>query len=430
MTIGLLTAGVNASDNAASTGKDVADTVNALSMLSKLQTAARLFEIAQAGNPRSLGIMSSPPTVTAESTSLPAGQTNGYLISTYANLFRTSGGARATSSRLKSAVVWTTGGNIGDSAGGQVNWGRYRFIADANKIAFRVSGTTAPYRFIVNGQYVSVAGSTTTGSATSPDQYLMLDFTSAGGRQRREIIIEMSQTCSLVGVYVGATEKVFEAEEAPLRTVSLGDSYCYGSNAACLGDGVDAVMADNLGWANHMNSGSGGTGWATTNSAYRFDQRITNGDILLSGGTPDIITLQGSINDKNASAATITANCLSGLQELRSDYPLALIFVFGVWGASGGTGGTLTLANNEAAVAAAVTAFADPYTFFIPINSAYSGAWLTGTGFVGSTTGTGNADVWMSDASHLNEFGTYAGGYLKAQAIYRKVKEKIATLGV
>jgi hypothetical protein len=393
-----------------------------------IQKIAQLWESAQVGNLRDIGAMSSPPTVTANGTALPAGQTNGYLVSTYADLYRTSGGTRAAARRLKSAVVGTTGGNIGDGAGGQVNWGRYRFIADANKIAFRVSGTTAQYRFIVDGQYVSLTGTVTTGSAATPDQYLLMDFTSSGGRQRREIIIEMSQTGSFIGAYVGATEKIFEADESPFRTVSLGDSYCYGTAAEILGDGVDAAMADYLGWSNHMNSGSGGTGWATTNAAYRFDERIANGDLTLNGGSPDIITLQGSINDKNASASSVTSGCLAGIRSARGQFPNAIIFVFGVWNAPGGAG-TLSATANEAAIQSAVSSANDDLVFFIPISSAYSGAWLSGTGNSAAPTGNGNADVWLAEASHLNEYGTYAGGYLKAQAIYRACVSYLSSIG-
>ena len=116
------------------------------------------------------------------------------------------------------------------------------------------------------------------------------------------------------------------------------------------------------------------------------------------------------------------------MQAIRSAHPATLIFVFGVFGAAGGANGSLSIANNEAAIQAAVVDFNDKYTFFIPVNGAYGGAWLTGTGTVAAPTGTGNADVWMSDSSHLNEYGTYAAGYLKAQAIYRKVIEAINVL--
>lgn len=178
-------------------------------------------------------------------------------------------------------------------------------------------------------------------------------------------------------------------------------------------------MADYLGWSNHTNSGSGGTGWATVSSAYTFLQRIQNGDLALSGGAPDIVCLQGSINDKGAAAAVVTANCLAGLASVRNQYPLAIIFVFGVWGAAAGSGGTLSVADNESAIASAVSSFGDSKTFFIPINSAYGGAWLTGTGTTSAPTGTGNADAWMFDASHLGDYGASAAGKLKAAAIIR-----------
>lgn len=423
MAIGILKAGTKG-DPTNSNGKDIADTVNYSHIKTVYSRIARVAAKAFNNNPHSLPVMSTPPTVTANGTSAPAGQTNGVTISSFPNFYRQSGGTRVTAGRLKSASIATTGGNIGSNNGDQASYGRYRFIADANKVTFRVSGTTAAYRFIVNGQYVSLAGTTTASPTQSPDQYITLDFTSAGGRAEREIILEVQTNCSFTGAYVGTTEKIFEAPESILRTVCLGDSYCYGSSATALGDGVDAVMADYLGWTNHINSGSGGTGWATTNSAYTFLQRIQNGDIALCGGTPDVVCLQGSINDKNAAASTVTANCLAGLQAVRNLYPMAVIFVFGVWGASGGTGGTLSIAANEQAISDAVTAFADANTFFIPINGAYGGAWLTGTGTTSSPTGTGNADVWMFDASHLGDYGTAAAGKIKAAAVMRIANQK------
>jgi hypothetical protein len=414
MTIQKLVAGASATDPLASTGAQVATAVNTLADGIVISLAEKAFS----QNQRALPAMATPPTITANGTSLPAGQTKGYLRSTFPDFFVISGGTPfSTASRIRSAIIGLTGGNGGTNDGSQCSFSRYRFLADANKIAFRVKGSLAAYRFLVDGQYASLAGTITTASAATPDQYLLMDFTSAGGRKNREIVIECMGDQGLIGVYVGATEKCFQAAKAKIKTVCLGDSYCFGSSATLLGDGVDAVMADYLGWADHTNSGSGGTGWATTNSAYTFLQRIQNGDLALSGGVPDVVCLQGSINDKNAAAADVTANCLAGLQSVRSQCPNALIFVFGVWPASAGTGGTLSIAANEAAIAAAVTAFADANTFFIPINGAYGGAWLEGTGTTSAPTGSGNADAWMSDNAHLGDYGCYAAGKLKATAL-------------
>jgi lysophospholipase L1-like esterase len=365
--------------------------------------------------------MATPPTVTANGTSAPAGQTTSYLRNALSTFFRESGGTYSGGSILKykSAVIWTSGGNFGDSAGGQVNWWRVRFIADANMVTFRVSGTTLRYRFIVDGQYVDTTGSLTTNTSGNGSEYISLDFTSAGGRAVREIILEGQPGCGFLGVYVGATERCFQAPEAPFCTVSLGDSYVYGTNATALGDGMDAHMADRLGWNNHMNSGSGGTGWVLGSSAYTFLQRIQNGDLALNG-TPNLICLQGSGNDKNSSGATVTANVTTALQLIRLTYPLAPVLVFGVWPASNFSGGTLSVTANEAAVQAGVTGYGtDPMVQFIPINGAVGGAPLSGSGFVGGTTGSGNADVDMFDTTHPNSVGGAAFGRWKADQAYR-----------
>jgi hypothetical protein len=413
MALNKLVAGTSASDPLASTGADVAAVVNGLSVDSIVKIANDAFS----SNAKELPAMATPPAVTSDGTSAPVGQTKGYTLSALPNFFFRSGGTATTADRVYSSVIGATGGNIGTNNGREGTFSRYAFIADANKVTFRINGSTERYRFIVDGQYVSKTGTLTAGTATTPHQYITLDFTSAGGRREREIIIEMQKNQGFVGAYVGQTEKLFQSATPQIRTVALGDSYCLGSSATLLGDGVDAVMADYLGWSNHMNSGSGGTGWATTSSAYTFLQRIQNGDLGLNGGIPDIICLQGSINDKNAAAATVTANCLAGLQAARAYAPNALIFVFGVWPAAGGTNGTLSIADNEAAIGAAVTAFNDTRAWFIPINSAYGGAWLEGTGTTSSPTGTGNADAWMFDNSHLGDYGCLVAGKLKASSI-------------
>jgi hypothetical protein len=395
---------------------DLAAVINA-------QTIADVSRSAFASNPHSLPVMATPPTVTANNTTLPAGQTTPYLKSTFEAFFRISGGtAVGVYGRIASAYTAPTGGNAGLNNGANCSYSRSSFIADSIKVSVRLSGSTVAYRFIIDGQYASLTGTNTTGTTASANQYITLDFTSAGGRKVRNISVECMGDQGFIGAYVGATEKLYEMPEAQLKTACIGDSYCYGSSATLLGDGVDAVMADYLGWADHMNSGSGGTGWVHNPAgSFNFLQRIQNGDLALNGGVPDVICFQGSINDKNATAEAITANCLAGLIAARSYAPNALFFVFGVWPATAGTNGTLSIADNEAAIAAAVTAFNDSNTFFVPINGAYAGAWLTGTGTTAAPAGAGNADAWMFDTSHLGDYGCLAAGRIKASSILHAI---------
>lgn len=372
---------------------------------------------ASQNNPHYNSVMASPPTITTGST-LPGGQTNGRLRNAYPTFFQESGGTwTPLGTHYTNGFIWTTGGNLGQSNGSEGSWWRNRILAYANKVTFRLIGSSVNYRYIVNGQYVSIAGTTPSTSNNNADEYETLDFTSAGGLALREITVEGQQNNGFQGVYVGATENVFEASPPLVRSVSLGDSYVFGSQATALGDGIDAVMADYLGLGCHTNSGSGGTGWATGGSAYNFLQRVQNGDIALCGGVPDVIFLNGSVNDKNSTGSTITSNVLAALQSIRATYPKAVIIVFGVWPANVAQTGSLSVSANEAAVQAGVAAFVDPLTFFIPINGAVGGPLLTGLGWVGGTTGSGTADTWMFDNTHPNTAGANSMGVLKATAV-------------
>ncbi len=240
---------------------------------------------ARIANPRKSGLATQLPTITVEGTTLPAGQTNGYLLNAAAGqaVLRTYGGSPYLSGsflgRVKSAVIAASGGNVGAANGSQASFSRRVFLADAIKVSLRLKRSTLPYRFLVDGQYLDLAGTlTTSASPTSTDEYISLDFTNAGGRLLREITVESQGDNSFWGVYVGPTETVREPMDPDaLVSCLLGDSYVYGTGATALGDGFGAVMADWLGIRAHTNSGSGGTGWVNNGggSAYTFNERIS-----------------------------------------------------------------------------------------------------------------------------------------------------------
>lgn len=361
------------------------------------------YNVAKNNNPRINGLHPSPPTITV-ATSLPAGQSTAYTLSSNQDVFVHSGGQLITSGslggRTRSAIIATTGGNIGDGAGGQASFARIEFLADSSKITIRVTRSAAPYRFIVDGKYITLEGTLTTLSTpTSTSEYISLDFSSAGGRKIRSVILETQQDNGFVAVYVGPTEKVFKSNVSDLvRASFLGDSYVYGSGATVLGDGLGAVLADQLGIRFIQNSGSGGTGWATSNSAYRFDERIFNGDLEL-GGTPDIIFLMASYNDRNNTPSIITSNALFGMQTARTKYPNAIIIVLGCF--PGATGPSAGILSAEDAVLSAFNSFLDPKSAFIPVSNDTNGAWITGTGKVGAVTNSGNSDV-MTDTDGVH----------------------------
>lgn len=382
-----------------------------------------LYNAASAGKTSTLAarsVMSSPPTITANGVTAPAGNTNAYNWNTFPGLFRQSGGTPLNSSsgirRFQALVVNPTGGNIGNStipgASGDV-W-RVECDVDASAPSFRVGvvTSTAPYRFIVDGQYANLTGIATLSSSGSYE-YITLDF---GSRARRRIIIEGVQNGGFDGVYVGPTESVACSDASNIiNGVVLGDSYAQGAAATVYGDGVFMRMADYLGWRSFMPSGSGGTGWQTNPSTYRFGDRIINGDLSLNGA-PDVIGLMGSYNDRNAvSQDLVQTPALAGMIEARRQYPNALIAVFGTF--AGGTGPSAGILQAEAAMLAAYNQFADPFSIFVPVSDTIPKASIIyGTGGVGATTNNGNADIYVETAKvHLNDAGCGYAGWVLAQ---------------
>lgn len=366
------------------------------SLIEKLRRAASRASVA---NPRLLGVMSSPPTVTTVSATAPAGQTNVYTLAANAGVFRVSGGEIYTSGthagKVRSSIIAATGGNLSVNDGSTGSYSRIEFQADAAVVVVAVKARTIPYRFIVDGQYVDLTGTVTSVTSGSQIEYIVLTF---AARALRTISLEMQQTEAFVGVNVGPTEKVYSADGRDIiKSVLLGDSYPFGSTASNLADGFGAVMADWLGLRQHTNSGSSGTGWATV-SSYSFSQRIDNGDLGL-GGAPEIIFLMASYNDRGLVAATIQANADAGLRKARELYPNALIVVLGCFPAL--TGPSAGILAAEASVFAAVDAIADPFTVKVPISTRPEGALITGTGRIGATTGTGNSDIYTdTDGVH------------------------------
>jgi lysophospholipase L1-like esterase len=375
-------------------------------------------------NPRNAGLFTPAITPVDNGATLPAAvsSSNAYLISGTApinkGIWSIIGGTPTYAGggcyRIYSAVIWTTGGNAGGNDGKQISSWRASVMADCRYIAFKVGATTSGYRFLVDGKYVSTAGFVLGTTSGSTAQYILLDF---GSRAIRNITLEGQGTCGIGGAYVEATGKLWPAASNDwVYATMLGDSYVYGSAATALGDGVSPTLGDWLGMQMHA-SGSGGTGWATTGSAYRFDQRIANGDIAIGGVTPDVIFFMASVNDRTLSTATVTTNALAGLRSARAQYPNTPIVVFGCAGASYVT----TVTANEAAVQSAVTQFGDPLCAFVPFSTDTNGAWVTGTGTVAAPANNGNSDwVTSSDGTHPTDEGCgyigrrYAQGALAA----------------
>lgn len=289
-------------------------------------------------NPHNQSVMPSPPVVTNEGTSLPGGMAVNATITVPTqdtSGIRLLGGTLFSAGgnlRVYSAVVGATGGNGGLNDGKECAGWRADFDANAAVVVIRVQPTTAGYRFIVNGRYVSLTPSQTVGTTGTTSEYFKLDFTSVGGKALRRISIEGDRACGLNQVWVAAGDTVTRPSDTPKRLAFVGDSFTFGSAAPQLADNYAWVSADMLGIRHSLNSGSGGTGYVTTAGAsVKLSDRLSD---INTKGPHDIIVVAMGINDIGQNPLTITQEVKTCLNSLRINNPSAKIFVIGPWDAN------------------------------------------------------------------------------------------------
>ncbi|MET1755144.1 SGNH/GDSL hydrolase family protein [Novosphingobium sp. RD2P27] len=339
-------------------------------LLDRLRRTAKAADIS---NPRIAGTVSTPPIVVDHGATFPA-LTSSTLYpcnGVSQGVWHVVGGRYASGGRISAGVQ--------DGVPNQLNsYARWEVMADSRYFTARLGPTSVPYRFIVDGRYVSLSGTVLETTTGNTDQYLTLDF---GSRAVRRIVVEAMRTGRLAGGAVedGAALWPVDASDVP-HTVFLGDSYVFGSGPDLTADGVAVQMADRMGLALQA-SGSGGTGWNQSAShVYRFDQRIDNGDLGLAYHSPEVIFLHASVNDAYAGQdnAIVKTNALAGLRSARAQFPGVPIIVFGCIAAPNRSESFIAAA--EASVAQAVAAFADPLCRFVPINGDPQGRWISGSG--------------------------------------------------
>lgn len=370
-----------------------AATASKYEVLQKLRAASAA---AQYSNPRTRGVMSSPPTITNEGTTIPAALTRSFLHTTNpaTSYFMVEGGVAFENGSVNrichyNTIIGPSGGNGSLNDGKNLNAWRASINTDAPTFAFGVPPVAAgvKYRFLVDDQYVDMAGVGTTATAGLTLEYLQLAF---GSRKMRKITVEGDRTCGLKRISVGAQDTVQKiASQKPLA-VWPGDSYPQGAAAAIYSDGVAMQVGDMLG-VSMQPAGSGSTGWVqTVPPIYTFRPRLP--DILLCG-QPDLVITQATPNDRSSNLATVQSEASLGFSQIRTLAPNALIVVLGSF--YGALGASAVLAT-ENAVKAAYDSWSDPFKAFVPIAGDVE-PWYSGSGRKGATTGVGNSDFYTAN---------------------------------
>lgn len=349
-----------------------------------------------AANPHSQGAMASPPTVDTPGAGTDSAPPSPYTaltkkvrfsLGTDVGVVRYEGGGTkvfATDYRQFPVVTTTpSSGNMSDGSSAHV-W-RASVVSNAAQIAFRVAGGSASvgFRFIVDGQYVSLTPTTVSSGGR---QYIVLDF---GSSATRTITCEGVANRSIDGVHVGASDTLtIPSTLRPYRCLVLGDSYVTGTGATVQADGFAMVAGDRLGFEVWC-SGNGGTGYNATSTG----TLPTVGSRLLADvarmaatGRIDVVIFAAGLND---STTSLQSQAESAFLALRQRLPQALVFVVGAWNVSAPAGPSATIAQVNAAIEAAVGT-RPGFWYFDPADVEY-----TNDGSHPDTTGHQTLGEWL-----------------------------------
>jgi lysophospholipase L1-like esterase len=366
--------------------------VSDISQSPTLALMARRALAARTNNPRVNAVMSPAPAITSGAAPL-SGLTNSWAWNgPTAGVFNYYGGAPADD---HVGYIQFNSTTVSGSLNPYV--ARVEIVADAAKISFSILNVGSGYaRFIVNGQYVSLTPTTPAGGGG----YISLDFTSAGGRAVRSIIIEMAGL-HFNSVWVGPTETVTKATGSVQRMMIVGDSFTGTGGMSTLFQGFAQIVADLLGIRDVWNNGVGGTGYLATSGQTTFRQRLSD----MVTAAPDVALIVGGHNDTAFAPGAVQTEVRTYLTAIRNQTALKTIPLI----IAGVTGANIPLATTqpvEREIANAVSSMNDPLILFLPDVTDLAGPYFTGTGNTSATTGAGNCDVYISsDAVHPNDAG-------------------------
>lgn len=292
-------------------------------------------------NPHSLGAMSSPPTITTSSSDLTA---------TYAEYLQFDG-----TGTVGEDIALIEGGfpeivdtsfvrpftAQRDETTHQTVTSRISVSVNADVVAFLVSGTTLPYRFLVDDQYVDFTGTVPAVTSGTGDNYIILTFASKAVRkvtielQSEQVNLTEQQAIKRISVKASDSFGAKPTSSA-VSMIAFGDSFCWHRGATHLGDGYVTVLGDGLGISNAIASGLGGTGFISGRGGdvYNNLQGRVVGDLQsfqsAFGAKPSVIVVEMGSNDSSYTLQELEAAAGATYDLIRVECPAALVFVVGL----------------------------------------------------------------------------------------------------
>lgn len=345
---------------------------------------------------------------------------------------------------------------------------RCRYTGQAIEFYFRMLTTSFTYRVRVNGLYVTAALQIAA-VAIGQRYYLRIDM---GAVTTANIEVEFTDA-EFGGAAIEQSGSISRTQTERMKIAILSDSYGGGANGVAHNDAFCSHFSRCLN-CDVYNFSIGSTGFVAPGGDGNgtYINRLMSDVLSVS---PDVLLITGPYNDVSynpgsgiISAATIGAAVTATLTAAMNALPNTLIVQSGVWNPSGHanndaafsadlatqsacaalgvpffslrnpgslvqtqplwlTGTSYTIGNvvvvNNFAWKCAVAHTSGTFATDLASNNWICCALNTGTGRVGTTTGIGNGDTWISsDGIHPSLIGHQGVGAYMAQNILAQAK--------
>lgn len=282
------------------------------------------------------------------------------------------------------------------------------FDTDATSFQLRFNWQTGGcYRITVDGRRMTDLMQSLGGTTLGSTHLLTVNL---GIAQPRTIRLDFA-VAPFGGVYLPPGATMWKPAGPKRRFMVLGDSIPGGSNMN-VGGGAGTWFgraARLLGYSDAWNEALGSTGYITAGSTATLGTRAP---IDVIPHTPDTLIISAGYNDNGGSQPSISAAAASLYSAITTGLPDCDVYVIGCWSPTGSPGASITNTDTtlRTAAAAAALPFISPITGSVYDSTgtlvATHGPWITGTGRVGATTGSGNADFYVgTDAVHPTDAG-------------------------
>lgn len=357
------------------------------------------ISVAQTGTPTSGYIKNAPAGVT-----LSGSDVTGPFSYLGASGFQVGVGTPDSTYVLPTTRYPNTRGTLSSS---QSIWSM-EFGTDATAFQLRFNWQTGGcVRVTVDGRRMTDLMQTLGGTTLGSTHLMTVNL---GASQPRTVRLDFS-VAPFGGIFLPPGASMWKPASPSKRIMIFGDSISGGSNMNTAGGAGTwfSRAARLLGYSDLWNESLGGTGYITAGS---FATLGTRAPIDVIPNAPDTLIISAGYNDNGGSQPTISSAAASLYSAIKAGLPSTAIYVIGCWSPSGSPATSITNTDNtlKAAAAAANLPFISPLTGGIYDSTgtliATHGAWITGTGRVGATTGSGNADTYIgTDATHPTDAG-------------------------